>query len=697
MKKTFLLKTMLLLCALVVGGSAWADDVFVKITSTSGLETSAQYLLVYENGTSSKALGAISTTSTKYGTGVDVSISNDQITISNQAVAELTLGGSSSEGWTFKSSLDNNYLYWSSGNSLTTNSTASLYALSYDNDGVLTMTTSNGARYMRYNTTSPRFAMYAPNAQGDLTGVSVALYKKLAVSTPVLNPAGGTYSTAQSVTISCATEGATIYYTTNGNNPTENDIRYSSAISVTTTKTIKAKAFKSDMPASSVATATYTIKPTKPTITASGSSVTISGDNGCTFYYVTYTDPESPLTPSSQSTQYNGTLNLTEDCYIKAIAYDTYGNASDVTSAFSFKYIPLAPKNINSNYFEKVTDVNDLENGDAILIVNEEKGKTISTTQNDNNRGVEAVTITDGIIAGISENVQKLVLVKGTETIENVETTVFYFYTGVTGYLYAASSSKNYLRTEATPDNNARATIVLSNDNNKNATITFTGSSTHNLLQYNSSNSIFSAYDNAQKDVQIYKEIPYTAPITAAGWATYAPAYAVEFQEGTNAYIVSGANTTTATLQQVTSVPANTPVLLQGTDGTATDAAMSVLISSTTNVSGNCLHVSTGTNPDGNMYVLAKPNDEGENTYPVGFYLWDKTNGGNLPAGKIYLQLSDETRSFIALPGEETGISATLMNNEQRINNNVYDLQGRPVAQPTKGLYIVNGKKLIIK
>ena len=46
--------------------------------------------------------------------------------------------------------------------------------------------------------------------------------------------------------------------------------------------------------------------------------------------------------------------------------------------------------------------------------------------------------------------------------------------------------------------------------------------------------------------------------------------------------------------------------------------------------------------------------------------------------------------------GETTGIDATLVNSE-KVNSEVYDLQGRRVAQPTKGLYIVNGKKVVIK
>lgn len=179
--------------------------------------------------------------------------------------------------------------------------------------------------------------------------------------------------------------------------------------------------------------------------------------------------------------------------------------------------------------------------------------------------------------------------------------------------------------------------------------------------------------------------------ITDAGWATWNALVPVSFPNDINAYIVSPAtNDDEVTLTRVTSVPANTPVLLQGDAGTY---SMNIVESSTTNVSSNCLHVSDGTAASTTtdpIYVLSKPTGE-----EVGFYKW--AVGTTLPAGKIYLQLSSDVRSFIALPGEETGISATLMNNEQRINNNVYDLQGRPVAQPTKGLYIVNGKKVIIK
>ena len=79
-----------------------------------------------------------------------------------------------------------------------------------------------------------------------------------AVAEPVFSLDGGTYAGTQSVTITCATEDANIYYTTDGTAPTAESTAYTSAISVTETTTIKAIGIKGE-DKSEVATATYTI------------------------------------------------------------------------------------------------------------------------------------------------------------------------------------------------------------------------------------------------------------------------------------------------------------------------------------------------------------------------------------------------------------------------------------------------------
>ena len=94
-----------------------------------------------------------------------------------------------------------------------------------------------------------------------IVSATYAIAYSQAVATPTFTPAGGTYSSDQSVTISCATSGAVIYYTTDGTAPTTASRVYGSAILVAGTRsvTIKAMAAKAGLPNSPVATATYAI------------------------------------------------------------------------------------------------------------------------------------------------------------------------------------------------------------------------------------------------------------------------------------------------------------------------------------------------------------------------------------------------------------------------------------------------------
>ncbi len=86
------------------------------------------------------------------------------------------------------------------------------------------------------------------------------------VETPTFNPEAGSYKTFQSVTISCATEGATIHYTVDGSEPTESSPVYGDPISVKSKTTIKAIAMKSGMANSAIAEATYNLPQTVATM-----------------------------------------------------------------------------------------------------------------------------------------------------------------------------------------------------------------------------------------------------------------------------------------------------------------------------------------------------------------------------------------------------------------------------------------------
>ena len=169
--------------------------------------------------------------------------------------------------------------------------------------------------------------------------------------------------------------------------------------------------------------------------------------------------------------------------------------------------------------------------------------------------------------------------------------------------------------------------------------------------------------------------------VTDAGWATYVTSQAMRFAEG-EAFAVTAAGSGSVTLAEVTDVPNNFPVLLKG------EGAKTALVLETSPAApANELSVSTGGEING--YVLA--NKE----VGVGFYKWA---GGSLTSGKVYLPASVVAGApdFLGFGGDATGIDEVRGKTEE-VRGEFYNLAGQRVAQPTKGLYIVNGKKVVMK
>jgi Chitobiase/beta-hexosaminidase C-terminal domain len=170
---------------------------------------------------------------------------------------------------------------YASAQSVTISDTTSGAAIYYTTNG--TTPTTSSTRYTGPITVSSTETLEAIAADtGDTnSAVSSAAYTITStpptVSTPTFSPAEGAYTSAQSVTISDATSGAAIYYTTNGTTPTTSSTQYTGPITVSSTETLEAIAADTGDTNSAVASATYTIN-SQPNflLTASSPSLTVN-------------------------------------------------------------------------------------------------------------------------------------------------------------------------------------------------------------------------------------------------------------------------------------------------------------------------------------------------------------------------------------------------------------------------------------
>jgi hypothetical protein len=154
---------------------------------------------------------------------------------------------------------------------------------------------------------------------------------------PVISPNGGTFSTAQKVTLSSSTPSAAIYYTLDGSNPTPASTEYTGAITISTGTILKAIASAPGYVQSIVSTATFNFSSQTAPVAFSpaggtyGSAQTVAlsdADASAKIYYTT-----DGSTPTASSSLYSGPIQVTVSKTIKAIAIDPALQNSNVTTA----------------------------------------------------------------------------------------------------------------------------------------------------------------------------------------------------------------------------------------------------------------------------------------------------------------------------------------------------------------------------
>jgi hypothetical protein len=233
----------------------------------------------------------------------------------------------------------------------TTTSGATIY---YTTDG--TVPTAASSTYsapisVAGNTTTMTIkAMATASGMSDSTVVSAAYIINYAqVSTPQFSVAAGSYNTNQNVTITCATAGVSIYYTTNGSVPTTASSSYSAPIAVAgngTSMTISAIAVKSGMIDSTVGSAAYTIDTVAPTnqnsvvtvsasVLGGGSLTIVAAGTGNTVWLApagTTVFVAGPTMTSASGTATSITVPSTPGTYVLYVV-DAAGNISVASTA----------------------------------------------------------------------------------------------------------------------------------------------------------------------------------------------------------------------------------------------------------------------------------------------------------------------------------------------------------------------------
>ena len=386
----------------------------------------------------------------------------------------------------------------------------------------------------------------------------------------------------------------------------------------------------------------------------------------------------------------------TGEVTIKAVGTTTISVHSDATTNFQAgdaEYEltvtihegldPINPAGVGR--YVKVTKTEDITDGNYLIVY--EGDATHDAVAFDGSRetldaesNTIAVEISEGVIAATDVTNAAVFTIDVTAgTIKSASD----FYIGV-------PSNSNGLKQTEDAETYTHTFSIDNESGNAIITAVFEGSSM--TMQYNYANNQlrFRYYKSGQQAVQLYKyEAGSAASVTlsADGYKTMVGTQPFS-ASGANIYIVTATDTEKATMTKITKAPANTPVILKG----ESNAEVSLSVEDAgDNASANLLQISTESTGNG-VYVLAKKDDV------VAFYEWD---GGSLGTGRVYLPkpASGDAREMISFYFEDeetTGINTTLTTNE-RMNNEVYNLNGQRVAQPTKGLYIVNGKKYIVK
>jgi len=375
--------------------------------------------------------------------------------------------------------------------------------------------------------------------------------------------------------------------------------------------------------------------------------------------------------------------------YMKVYAIGNEGEAtSELITITQAAYV--APV---EGYYKKVTSTDDITDG-QYLIVYEESSVAFDgglTTLDAVGNTIEVVIENEEISATTATRAAEFTIDVTAGTLQSAS-----------GKYIGVSTNSNGLKTS---DDAGTYTNAFSIDDNENAVIAAVFEESSMTLRFNSASNQnrFRYYSSGQKDIQLYKFVSsntVTASVSKYKWATFSSEYDLDFADVTavEAHIVTGAEGSTIVTEKVEGTVAAGTGLLLYSETPVKNVEIPIAEEAGVNYSNmNKLIAVTEDN------TTIKKAQSGFTNYVLAVqggkavFAYIDEVPATLNKGKAYLMLEgDALAPFLGFDGEGT----TGINSVERGAWSVegcYTLDGRRVAQPTKGLYIVNGKKVMVK
>ncbi len=412
---------------------------------------------------------------------------------------------------------------------------------------------------------------------------------------------------------------------------------------------------------------------------------TFTKDEGISFSSISFTSSYNDVAKVSDE----GVISLgtsTGTAIIKANfeQTDVYA-AGTATCSITVNPAGVTPEPSAGGYYEKVTDVSDLEDGDY-LIVYEDGAVALDGNLADDK--VDASNNTVAVTFDASNHIEVTGNTRNAEFEIKAITGGFSIKSKANSYYLCHSGSKNSLNTNSEAQVNSieissgDATVI-----NASYYLSFNSTSGQERFRYFSNTN--------QHIIQLYKKVAGAAPldidiyVSAAGYSTYASNFDLDFTSVTDlkAYIAKEDNG--IKMVQVNKVPKGTGILLRATDGG--DKEYNVPTATTTDdVTGNLFvrgndEAVASENGSNHNYILNVKNNQ------LGFY---QANGMTVAKNRAYLQTTvTASRINLNFEDETTGIAEVKTN----VESDIFNINGQRVEKTAKGFYIMNGKKFIVK